>query len=78
MFLGKKMYTLGGVLGGIHSRTCLHDDFSDKSTLNYEEFRSLMIPIIEKAMREMRKGFEEAFREFDKDGNGKVDKDEFR
>ena len=57
---------------------CLHDDFSDRSTLNYEEFRSLMIPIIEKAMREMRKGFEEAFREFDKDGNGKVDKDEFR
>ena len=54
-----------------------YHSFSDRS-LSYEEFRPIMVQELNKAMREMRKGFEEAFREFDKDGSGKLDKEEFR
>ena len=46
--------------------------------MDYEEFRSWIIPVVNREVREMRRGFEEAFREFDKDNSGKLDKDEFR
>lgn len=53
-------------------------DVDESNSLDYEEFKTLVVPVIQNALQSMRQGFEEAFKEFDKDGNGKLDKEEFR
>lgn len=53
-------------------------DVDESNSLDYEEYKTLVTQAIQAAMAEMREGFEKAFNEFDKDGSGKLDKEELR
>lgn len=56
----------------------LKADVDESNALEFDEFKALVVPVIQKAITDMREEFEKAFNEFDKDGSGKLDKEELR